>query len=603
MVSIAGGAGWGGLLGALGTQVQKTEERIADQDWQIAKAEKLWGYEERKHAWDVEAAGAASYVQGTEFMLSNMAERYVSINNRLKGEPGLQMLQGPEREALEEERRKLSYRMQSLGQSYLQATGYDQRLIDNLWPKLFEIDEDGTPTGASQTARDLDAAVGLKSKQMGSDITTAGGYAIPDKFEEATVAKEREASRIKNKERAEAFGKWITSGKFKSIVKFVAGGGEAGDAHWEEVKKALTEEVGAPGDEPGAIISDEKAAEIVAEKMKTGIKEGALWISSKVVELFQRGVEAIKNSTVMDQEQIREAINAAVPVPFPVEATTIPIAQADTAGAELALAEDEARGLFEVNDRSFATTDDAGMLAVGGDSNRGLIKSIDPEVIRAQNEIQRSELDLGITPSSARMYGETRSEDFIGSSEAIDALGAAGGPAADAVQEWTAESRRAKLMEDVKNLIRRAESTLGGFNAVAGSKKGDPDLTNMTIGDIHKKYGDKAVGVGQFKRRYLLDNAKKYLGYNSKELDAMIFTPENQDKFLEFGIQESGIDDYIVGKIGIDKFQANLAIRWRGLPPLSTSLKGEPSDKYGNITQVPGSEAQSILEQWKDFSK
>ena len=156
-------------------------------------------------------------------------------------------------------------------------------------------------------------------------------------------------------------------------------------------------------------------------------------------------------------------------------------------------------------------------------------------------------------------------------------------------------------MEDVKNLIRRAESARGGYNAVAGRKDGDPDLTSMTIGEIHKKYGDKAVGVGQFKRRYLLNNAKKYLGYDSKELDALVFDRNIQEQFLEFGIEESGIDAYIAGTIDVGKFQANLAIRWRGLPPLGTSLKGDPSDDRGNIIQIPGSEAQEILELWKDF--
>jgi len=352
----------------------------------------------------------------------------------------------------------------------------------------------------------------------------------------------------------------------------------------------------------------------------------------------------------MDRDQIREAIR---------EATTVRIGQVDTVDDET-LAQmdaDMASGMY----REFASTDDAGMLAAGGSGLIGkkddwpptadqrnlrevpedspeMIKrytkwvneSVDPWLLEniprgfwewnARNpEIpdkiksgikalydklsgkSSDEIDRGPTPSGARLYGETRPEDFIGSTDAIDALGRAGGPAADALTEWTPESSRAKLMEDVKNLIRRAESARGGYNAVAGRKDGDPDLTSMTIGEIHKKYGDKAVGVGQFKRRYLLNNAKKYLGYDSKELDALVFDRNIQEQFLEFGIQESGIDAYIAGTIDVSKFQANLAIRWRGLPPLGTSLKGDPSDERGNIIQIPGSEAQEILELWKDF--
>ena len=158
-----------------------------------------------------------------------------------------------------------------------------------------------------------------------------------------------------------------------------------------------------------------------------------------------------------------------------------------------------------------------------------------------------------------------------------------------------AVDQKERLVKGIKDLIHKSESAANGYNAVAGSTKGDANLTSMTIGEIHKKYGDKAVGIGQFKRRFLLDNAKKYLNYDTKQLDAMTFDSVVQNMFLDFGIEDAGIDKYLDGDITIDEFHARLANIWRGLPPLRTSKKGDPSDTHGNITQIPGSELQDVL--------
>jgi hypothetical protein len=245
----------------------------------------------------------------------------------------------------------------------------------------------------------------------------------------------------------------------------------------------------------------------------------------------------------------------------------------------------------------FIGTSNRGMLS-GGISQKDLAAQTGTEAFTEglQGAIPRSELNLEPPPSSARWYGETRGSDWIGSTQAIDALSEKG-PAFDAVTEWETTERKYRLVQGIKDIIHKAESAAHGYHAVAGSTKGDPNLTSMTIGEVHKKYGDKAVGIGQFKRRFLIDNAKKYLGYNTKELDAMPFNEATQNKFMEFGIEDAGIDAYLNGDITIDQFHARLAKIWRGLPPLRTSKKGDPSDDRGNKTQLPGTELQKVITQ------
>lgn len=663
MVSIAVGAGIGGALTATSKPMLEREKELREQDWEMAKYDRLRSDQlldvEQERTFKSGIAQQERFMKGSEFMLTNMVDRYKSINNRLRGEQGFPMLPpGPERIALGEEKDRLVYNMQVVANGYLTAAyggAIAKEMLPQLWPHLFETNEEGDITDVSPEGKKIELANARLDKSFAGEATYGGmddpeeigGKSIDPMWEEGEVRKQIASTeydfpgkkvheerlgrerRAAAAESARAFGKWITGGKYQSLVKLFAGGGEAGDAEWEKVKRALTEEAGETD-----IISDERASELVTGKILEGLKSGAIKISTSLWDILKKGVSNLEEAEQNRLEELQEIIRSVTPTLESEEGLDDEtLAQMD---------KDMASGMY----REFASTDDEGLLAAGGGG--GLIKGAtgkwnrfwdetvrpnvggripqefwdfyekNPELYQAIASGAKSlygkltdkpsggateGIDLGTPPSSGRPYGETRPEDFIGSTEAIDALGRAGGPAADALTEWTPERSKARLMEDVKKLIRRAESARGGYNAVAGRKDGDPDLTSMTIGAIHKKYGDKAVGVGQFKRRYLLDNAKKYLGYNSKELDALVFDDSIQEQFLEFGIQESGIDAYIAGTIDVDKFQANLAIRWRGLPPLGTSLKGDPSDERGNIIQIPGDETQEILERWKKFSE
>jgi len=100
MVSIATGAGIGGAATAMAKPMLEHTERKAEQDWEIAKYDRLrsdlLGDLESKRAFETGVAKSAAYVQGTEFMLDNMADRYASINNRLRGDAGFTRVTEPE---------------------------------------------------------------------------------------------------------------------------------------------------------------------------------------------------------------------------------------------------------------------------------------------------------------------------------------------------------------------------------------------------------------------------------------------------------------------------------------------------------------------------
>ena len=347
----------------------------------------------------------------------------------------------------------------------------------------------------------------------------------------------------------------------------------------------------------------------------------------KVIEFIQEYLPKVKEA-VKKAAKYRYRDDLGGPAESDSSTITTPLQSSVTdPDLEYARLVAEERGDFYPNDESFVSGPGGFM----GTSNRGMLSKADREEIiegvavgqlmgggstysgisqkdlaaqaateafteGLQGAIPGSELNLEPPPSSARWYGETRGSDWVGTRQAIDALSEIG-PAPDAVTEWETTERKYRLVKGLKNIINKAESAAHGFFAVAGSTKGDPNLTSMTIGEVHKKYGDKAVGIGQFKRRFLIDNAKKYLGYNIKELDAMPFNEATQNKFMEFGIEDAGIDAYLNGDITRDQFHARLAKIWRGLPPLSTSEKGGPSDQEGNVIQVDGPELQKVITQ------
>ena len=583
LLSGATGAGLGGFFGAVGTGLEKSEEFARKKEWEIEKMNKMWGYKQQEQDWATKAAKAGKQFEVVGKTIDTLNDQYKNINNRLRGDAGFTRVTGEEQvAALEKERAQIRMQIQRLSGTYLNMAGFSSDYTNDLMVGMFAQDGSITDEGKEVI------------KKIENIEDTQGGF-------------------------WSGAGEMIGKG-WDFYKEFYGDKADELMSDWESFKVDNS-------DDPNQPLTNTEALRRIYETARDSgmLSDVALGISEEAfendMERNKATIEAIKNSPEKVMEFIQEHLPKVKeflyygPEGPPAEEDQLKkpdfLPADDQAGVtDQDLGEQiAASGDADVNERSLASNEGTGFMG----TPRGILSGdsiypggISQEDLDAQNAIPRSELNLGPTPSSARQYGETRGSDWIGSTQAIDALGEAGGPAVDALTEWevdrttppkTSYERKDRLMKGIKAIIHKAESAAHGYNAVAGSTKGDPDLTSMTIGEVHKKYGDKAVGIGQFKRRYLIDNAKKYLGYNTKELDAMPFNETTQNKFMELGIEDAGIDAYLNGRITIDQFHARLANIWRGLPPLRISQKGEPSDQLGNITQIPGSELQEVITQ------
>jgi hypothetical protein len=593
LLSGATGAGLGGFFTAVGTGVTESENWKRKTAWEEAKMERMWGYEKEKARMIADATKEAAKTDRQnelfESVVGTLKDQYKNINNRLKGEPGSQIINSEgERVELENERRKIGAQIQRLLGYQLAMAGMGTEEVTKLMKGMFTPDDDPTEqlnkvTGGVDTAKDAGTG-GLWSGvteaikeawKNWSKWSGDKGMELYDDWESFKVNHGHSQNEpLTNIEALRKIYEVVREGEMLSDAEMDEWGSLFGTD--VEINKAAIEAIKS---------SPEKVIEFIQEylpKAKEAVKKAA----KKAGYHYRDDLEGPPEES--DSSTITTPLQSSVTDP-------------DLEYARLVA---EERGDFYPNDESlvsgpggFIGTSNRGMLS-GGISQKDLAAQTGTEAFTEglQGAIPRSELNLEPPPSSARWYGETRGSDWIGSTQAIDALSEKG-PAFDAVTEWETTERKYRLVQGIKDIIHKAESAAHGYHAVAGSTKGDPNLTLMTIGEVHKKYGDKAVGIGQFKRRFLIDNAKKYLGYNTKELDAMPFNEATQNKFMEFGIEDAGIDAYLNGDITIDQFHARLAKIWRGLPPLRTSKKGDPSDDRGNKTQLPGTELQKVITQ------
>ncbi len=163
----------------------------------------------------------------------------------------------------------------------------------------------------------------------------------------------------------------------------------------------------------------------------------------------------------------------------------------------------------------------------------------------------------------------------------------------------TLEAMKRNLVSELTPVIRAAESNVNGYNAVAGSSSGDADLLNMTIKQIREKYGNKAVGVGQFKYNvFIKPIAEKYLNMNAKQLDNVVFSKQFQDQLIALAAEDAGMTQLIQGKITPEEFQKRFANIFRGVGSTKESSLGEEVDEYGNKVRSSGKAFHELL---KDY--
>jgi len=193
-------------------------------------------------------------------------------------------------------------------------------------------------------------------------------------------------------------------------------------------------------------------------------------------------------------------------------------------------------------------------------------------------------------------------QDIVGSPAALESLSSIGGPIGEPAgttdiltrsnipeESPEIESVKSRIISSLTQLILSAESNVNGYNAVAGITEGDPNLTNMTIGEIVEKYGNTAVGAGQFKyEEFTVPIAKKYLNMGEPELRAQVFTRQLQNDLIALGLEDAGLALIAKKEISSEEFQKRVANIWRGLPSTKQTQEGESTDTYGNKARVSG---------------
>lgn len=559
-------AGLGGFFSGLGGSMQKVqaEERAQERalelaDWQYQKQLAL-GQVLHKQAKEIAGLeGQANLAvkkyeimsKRPELILKDITERIKSINSRLRGGDGMGL-----NPISEQEKASLNSRLEYLDTMHRSVQFHimsGQDMTPELLSKLYPIIS-GTASGGTEETTD---ATGSGGYFPGSEVSLGG---MITQGSNGATASTSDGSTEKQTPPGLTGEKVLED--LDTAVNFLYDKISKGYHKFSEMDKKEIEQEILSYNEGQAAVEDVKEKKKLADKILGFLKDKLNKITGDEDTIQSQFEQSLETGAVSEEENFLSSLREA-----------------------------EASGTFDVNDRSLADNDSSFLRSLV-ESGQGLIQK-GKDFLSGGDE----ELDLSDPASSARQYGEVKGSDFIGSTEAIDALGEAGGPVGEPLSD-----DRAALMDSIKQMIHRAESTVGGYNAVAGTK-GDSKLTSMTLGQIHKKYGDKAVGIGQFKRRYLLNNAKKYLNLDEAGLDNIVFDREVQEQFLEFGILESGFDAFADGTLSSDEFLKNLAVRWRGLPATIDQIKGDSSDKEGNVVQFPGSEAIEILNMWKEFSK
>lgn len=173
----------------------------------------------------------------------------------------------------------------------------------------------------------------------------------------------------------------------------------------------------------------------------------------------------------------------------------------------------------------------------------------------------------------------------------------------DIPEEATEKSaRKERLMGKIKAIVISSEPNQGfqeAWTSISGGRD-DPNLTSMKVKDIIKKYGDKAFGAGQFTYKgFMVPQVKKHLGKSKTWLDDQTFDISFQNMLFTIGIEDAGINEFLNGTKTSAQFQKSLNNIWRALPKTTSAMKGDISDKHGNVVQTPGPEVgRELMSTW-----
>lgn len=139
--------------------------------------------------------------------------------------------------------------------------------------------------------------------------------------------------------------------------------------------------------------------------------------------------------------------------------------------------------------------------------------------------------------------------------------------------------RRGDVRGNVFQLLNVAESP--DYITMAGGGK-DPALESMTVAQIAKKYGNKAVGKYQIQRDTAFDTLRRA----GLDPETYVFNARGQDKLFDLLLEQRGkLSEYKAGKIDAKRFARNLASVWAGLP-MDESGRSR-YEKEGNKAHIP----------------
>lgn len=120
--------------------------------------------------------------------------------------------------------------------------------------------------------------------------------------------------------------------------------------------------------------------------------------------------------------------------------------------------------------------------------------------------------------------------------------------------------KRGDIRGNVQKLLNTAESP--DYVTMAGGKKA-PEITGMTVEQIGKKYGNKAIGRYQIQYETAIDTLKR-AKLNPAEYR---FDEAGQDRLYDLLLKQRGkIAEYRAGKISREQVAKNLSTIWAGLP-------------------------------------
>ncbi len=186
-------------------------------------------------------------------------------------------------------------------------------------------------------------------------------------------------------------------------------------------------------------------------------------------------------------------------------------------------------------------------------ANRQASESLEEVDGTPQSEMNRIPAgDLGLVyPSSGGPEGMFGDEQVI-TPEQDDIATTTNIP----VESDEIEAKKKGLSADLIPFIKSKVSNDNGYSTVEGISGGDSNLTSMTLEEIVKKYGNKAVGIGGFKpKEFIKTINKKYLGLSQEQLNNQVFSEEFQNQLIYLGLEEAGMTKFIKGEISLNEFQ------------------------------------------------